>query len=94
MLILNCFKELYMNKNEIVTIRKNLDKQVGQLELALFNIDIANQPYLPEHIKNILNNELNRLRDIQDEIRNSMIKLSEHQNRLVDQEENEESLTM
>ena len=83
-----------MNKNEIVTIRKNLDKQVGQLELALFNIDIANQPYLPEHIKNILNNELNRLRDIQDEIRNSMIKLSEHQNRIVDQEENEESLTM
>ena len=69
MLILNCFKELYMNKNEIVTIRKNLDKQVGQLELALFNIDIANQPYLPEHIKNILNNELNRLRNIQDEIR-------------------------
>ena len=82
-----------MNKNEIVTIRKNLDKQVGQLELALLNIDIANQPYLPEHIKNILNNELNRLRDIQDEIRNSMIKLSEHQNRIVDQEENEESLT-
>ena len=83
-----------MNKNEIGTIRKNLDKQVGQLELALFNIDIANQPYLPEHIKNILNNELNRLRDIQDEIRNSMIKLSEHQNRIVDQEENEESLSM
>ena len=83
-----------MNKNEIITIRKNLDKQVSQLELALFNIDIANQPYLPEHIKNILNNELNRLRDIQDEIRNSMIKLSEHQNRIVDQEENEESLTM
>ena len=83
-----------MNKNEIVTIRKNLDKQVGQLELALFNIDNANQPYLPEHIKNILNNELNRLRDIQDEIRNSMIKLSEQQNRIVDQEENEESSTM
>lgn len=83
-----------MNKNEIVTIRKNLDKQVGQLELALFNINIANQPYLPEHTKNILNNELNRLRDIQDEIRNSMIKLSEHQNRIVDQEENKESLTM
>ena len=83
-----------MNKNEIVTIRKNLDKQVGQLELAVFNIDIANQPYLPEHIKNILNNELNRLRDIQEEIRNSMIKLSEQQNRIVDQAENEESLTM
>lgn len=66
-----------MSKNEISKISENLNKQLGRLELAMFNISLANQPYLPERIQNIINDELNRLRDIQDEIRNSMIELNE-----------------
>lgn len=67
-----------MDKNEISKITSNLDKQIGRLELAIFNLGLASQPYLPEHIQNILNNEINHLRDIQDEIRNNMIQLNEH----------------
>lgn len=63
--------------NEISTIISNLDQQLGRLEVSIFNLSQANQSSLPDDVQLYIDNEIQYLRDTQDEIRNNIIKLRE-----------------
>lgn len=73
-------RKLYERK--ILKFIQNLDSQIGKLELSIFNLSQATQ----QDIQIIVSSELNNLRDIQDEISNSMFKLIGQQKSTTDEE--------